>query len=623
MTRLSVSIAISILGWLFGAVVFAVPMASQGFLPIDSHDIDNVRQRVKGDEELIRKFVSILNQINIFPDHANEAEPKLVSDRNVPKKYWAVPFLSPSSARGPLGSLAVADHTLGVLDELDNLAISIKVDLWDLSVLMGLIDKVDSRIRTLSSALRLPDRAEKKALLQDEITWLQQQHVDHQKNIDDLAKKNAGALREVPTEWIKRVVSAMIYQLARLGMGTTSSEEKMLQSNDVQAIVTGLAQVRKRAAQGQLAVQEVVLDAGLNDVQADVLGLYMVARPDVTIKSIGAKGLYAKPALQQTTDIEENRLGGLPRIIRAVNGEEDGGACQSSSACNVVIEYTEMGARWVSGATTGSVLMPVYFEANVAYKQPPFDGSLDCKFKNGLMQKGLDSKDGGIIYDADVYAVINLNGFDENGCVYATNLGDETSAHFHALNTIYNSYIWPKAERAQKSLTLQEATREKYEAELSHLQIKLKTREPENHREALISTLLTFSSPFTKAIAIIEKMDSFYWHTKMLDNEDSNELNIQEQISVDNLQVTERRAFDAFPVVCWKNAHEGEKIRPYPVACSMAAMLVPNNVDTMVGRTQENCGGARAPFSGCREIVNDGATTNEHGERIRSAGEFK
>lgn len=603
--------------WLAAVAVLAAPIASLGLLPIDDQDIEKIKAHVNGDEKLVEKFLITLNQLRVFPDHANPDDPSMVSNRGMLKKFWATPLLSPSQEKEVLGSLAIAEYGLTIIDEIEKIANTIDVDIRRAVMINDLILAKNDRLLDLDTELS-DSRDEilknlllnEKAMIAEEISRLEQK-------LDEVKDKNKQGFSKHSQIWVKRAIDEIVRQLSRLGAYPTSEEQTLLSSTSASDINFGLAKLRARTATGQFGIQQVSLESGLNDLQVDILGLYSSIRPDVQIQSLRTISIYARPASQTTVDVFENRDGGLPAMIRAVNGGTKKGDCGASATCNVVIEYTEMGARWAGGATTGSVFMPVYFQADVEYIEPEFFGSLECKFKNGLLSNGrLDIKDGGLIYDHDVTNKIKFKNVDEGGCNFDVRGGTKDSAEYHAFNNIYNNYIQIRFQRAQKSEKQMESEEKKLKNEIEQIVEKLKTHPPDGQREGMVQMILKTLTSGEILVKVVNMVDKFFWHTTILETESISEVNLSETINIKNRMVRELRSYDAFPVLCWKNGVNGDTSRPFPSACATETLLNRKEPDSIVGRTQENCNAKKTPYRSCGLSVGNRAKTNPFGERV-------
>ncbi len=439
-----------LLGFLTLNYSHAVPVSSINSLPFDEADLKKLKEKYKDNDEHVKNFLIVLGQLKVFPDHENPSEVSKIHDRNITKRFWATPLLGPSDKKEVIGSIAVSDHALKILDEIDSLVRSLSMDLKQIAEFADIRMEKMKKIIALNQAktpgidtTRAKDIDNEISKLTTDINLINQQILENKdKQLSYLAEQNR--------EFIKQVAMALTYELSRLGIIPSTEESENMLSDNPSKIFLGFSSLRARAANGQLAVHQVLLEAGLSYMQHDVFKTYLTLRPDVIIEGIKTNELFVKPSLQIVNS--KGLFGYSPLMIKAINGSSDNGTCGSSSTCNVVIEYTEMGARWAYATTTGIVLMPVYFEAEVEYKEPDFEGKITCDIEIGNTAKGrLDVINGFFIYDNDIYDSVKYKNFEQGGCKYDIKGGSHTSTHYHALNSIYKNYVDIKTQRAQKS----------------------------------------------------------------------------------------------------------------------------------------------------------------------------
>jgi hypothetical protein len=603
---------------LFCDLGWATPMSLMSSLPINEVDIKKIQTFVKNDPELVKQFLSTLTQLRVFPDHQNPSKPADIADRGKTKVFWAPPMLSASEERATVGALGVAKHALSIIDEFEKLVSVIDVDVRRVYLLNERIEEKHKRASELSKKPQEINNDLLNQSVSDQIHLLNTQVDVMEKTINRIKNDNVERLVQQPQRWIIRVVDEMVRQFSRLGVTPNPTEQEQLYSNNPTKINLALATLRARVARGQFAIQQVVLEAGLNGLQHDVFGYYLSLRPDVQIKTLPSYAIFARSAVQESVGIEENADGGLPKMIRAINQGAKEGSCGASSTCNVVMEYTEMGARWVQGATTGVVLMPVTFEAMVEYEKPAFKGDVKCNFQTAFVQKGrLDIRDGAFVYDRDVTDTIKHSSLENGTCKISMVGGDFEDAQYHLLKKIHDDYLQIRSTRAQKSNAQMNAEANHINAEIKKISEDLKRRPARNDTEVLISGLVNVfaTGGLSLAAAVVAIGDQFYWHTKILDRQVSDHVHIQDSFDFSKKLVRELRGFDAFPVVCWRHHIADGQFVPFPAACSNT-MLLQETPNTVVGTTQKNCGADRTPFSQCGDDVNQAVSTNTFGERV-------
>lgn len=599
-------------------LALTAPMITSGMLPITEEDRDKIYEFVGRDQRRLEIFLNTLTELRVYPDHSNPTSPEDLQDKKKLKVFWAAPLLSPSPERPTVGALAIAKDAIKIVDEFEDLMKAVDINLRRAVLIEEHIVEKKESMMALEKKLVTKDDELGRRSIRDELSKLDNDIKNLEKTSQAIRNENITGLRGHPTVWLRRIVNEAIREFARLGVTMSEREKKELFSDNYDDVNAGLAKLRARIAKGQFGIQQVVLEAGLNQRQMEAFGFYSTLHPDVQIRSLNTFGLYVYPALQTADDLDENQDGGLPLMVKAINGGAKKAHCGAQSSCNIVMEYTEIGARWAQGATAGVLVLPVTFEADVEYEKPPFKGEISCNFKNTFTQKGrLDVKDGAVIYDGDVYDSVKYNTFEEGGCDITTVGGAENDAKFYLLEKIFNEYVKIRSTRAQQSSLESRRERKRLTKDVEKVQADLRRRPPNNEREYLIHTLLGLNGANGVAIVVevLSSLGKFFWHTKILDTEIAETVNIKDRFNHQKILTRERRAYDAFPIVCWKNTVQDGKYIPFPVACSNE-MLKTQSINTIVGSTQEFCDVRQTPQGKCQELVDNLVKHNPFGERF-------
>ncbi|AGP34216.1 hypothetical protein [Sorangium cellulosum] len=509
-------------------------------------------------EEQVNNFTATLAQIAVYNDHANPTDTGR-NDTSVTKVYWAAPYFTPSPARGAVGAELFADDALRILDAADQLLTSFEFQSQEYLRLTlrrkEMVDKIDQVDQALT---RRPD-----AIARQSLEQLRPQLVDElaavEQEILALVELGADGAAAVGTSLRRSIANSIVLQLSRIGVTPSSQEQALLDSSDPQEWVTGLAQLRARASNGQFGLRQVIVESGYTAAQLDVLRTYLELRPDVVARSLSLTKVYARPAAQAVFDAE---LGYITRPgvvqIRGVN-LGSGGMCGGVRSCNVVVEYTNVGARsarFSHGSPTDVTpsLVPVTFEADVTVAVPDFVGSIECDFKTGWTSQGrADIKDGAIIYDGDLTNKIRYDSIDDGfgGCRFDIQQGSEESAFYHILTDLDRYYSHLHTERQQAAKAEKDAYRRSIEAELQWHQANAERPERGGWFGDIFG--LYYGGYIFHDIGawFIGETRGFYWHTTMLDTHNIDEIHVQQSYNVRNLTATRRYSFDGFPLVCW------------------------------------------------------------------------
>lgn len=383
-----------------------------------------------------------------------------------------------------------------------------------------------------------------------------------------------------------------------------------MQSEDAGTMRDGLTSIVARASsEGQYGYRTAIFEAGYSAQQRKWISLYRTIRPDIKVVPISTNAVYVRStALTSKSDsldssgpfLGKSQIVNAPRLFLAINGGSKG-ACGNNKSCNVTLEYTWLGATMARASRSGAIAMPVYFEADVKFRQPDFDGSISCDFTNGFKAEGrADIKDGAIIYDGDVYNNINYKAIEEGACKYVINKGDADSAAYYTIKTIYENYMNIKMQRAAKSRSEMDRYHSYIDRELRHHAANSQN----NNYEAW--SLSTWTSALgttwgTVVGMVVDEARSFYWHTRMEDTTTSEVVKFTTNIKEENIDKNEKFSFNGFTVLCWKKHGMDSVLSACP---STRDTNYKNQADTDLGKSQELCGDSIIS-SECLESIKD------------------
>lgn len=558
----------------------AAPMMDATTLPFSDRDAAELASVYGYTEDRIQEFLQVLWGLEVFEDHANTKDPAQRHDRNITKTFYGVPYLTPSRARSVVGSQQFADYALEVIDAVDRLARSFSLKLRELERLnLELEDKRhlknDMELGRLN-ALTGHGKGDPQTLselidaVDAEITELEQERAE-------VLAEGGDGLDQVGLTLRQEIVDDLIWQMSRIGVTPTQAEQEQLMSPDHTQMMLGMGSLRARAANGQLGLRQVIMESGLDEDQRDILALYRTMRPDVQLRALNIRQLYAQAAGQTLLDQSGRVIENPPPIIlRAVNGSSKG-SCGAAHTCNVVLEYTSIGARAARMAKLGAVVIPVTFQADVNVAVPDFVGHVSCDYSTGWTARGrADVRDGGIIYDGDLTNRIRFGSSENGNCIVSIDEGSKDSAEYALLTELFRQYDTTRVERGQRSL----ADRRDYAGHVRAELVRHSEQSQQPRGGGWFSDVLGF---FTGGLshlfdwAIVEGPE-FYWHTRIEDTADEHHVHIDTRIELRNTTRMESRAFDGRPLVCFEKASP-ESIESAMVACPDA--MVP-------GRTTES-----------------------------------
>lgn len=542
----------------------AAPTMSGTNLPIDQQLVDALTAQGKSQSDIDALFET-LGHIQVYDDHANPPADQR-SNRAKAKIYYSAPYLTASPTRSTVGADQFADAALTVLDNADDLLDSFEFTAKEYLRLLDLRKKDQSTITDIDNQLlgnldpiKRASLVALRVTVSAEIDSLSQQ-------IIAIQTSGSGGASQLGLDLRHSIANAFVLQMSRLGLTPTTAEQTQLSSDDPTQMVTGLANMRARAAEGQFGLRQVIFEAGFTAPQRTALTTYLALRPDVSTRSLPVQSVIVKPTAQ--TLIDQNGQYVTRNAVMQIRGVNLGnnGACGSTSSCNVLIEYTDVGARAARFAGLGStvpVLVPVTFEADVRVAEPDFVGSIHCDFTTGWTAQGrADVKDGAIIYDGDLSNKIKYDSIDSGfgGCAVTITQGDSDSAFYHTLMDMDQFYRTLHTERQQASKAEKDAYRASIEQQLNDAVAHATNRSTGGWFSDVVSFIGGGSFISGIATFLIGETRDFYWHTTTLDTHNIDPINVNESYNIHNLTATRRFSFDGFPLVCYTGQSDGSRL---------------------------------------------------------------
>lgn len=580
----------------YAGMITAAPMKMQASLPLTGEDIANAQATLHTNEST-EQFTYFIKGLEVYPDHQNPTAIDQIENRTVKKAYYVAPFFQASEERSVVGGQEIASEGIKIIAEVYDLVSAFDYELFKINQLLQEKKKKNETLEKLRTNLsRLTDPLAI-ANTQQLITQVEGEIASLQTKITDLENQAERGINETSNSIKRQVVGQVQLKLSFLGVTATSDESTKLNSNVGNQLREGIASLIARAtSQGQYGYRTAVFEAGYTRQQKNWIALYRQIRPDVQVSSLATNVVYARStALTSKTDTVDPFsyfLGGAqvvnaPRLFLAINGGSHG-KCGNTRSCNVTIEYTWLGATMAKTSRSGAVSMPVYFEADVKFKQPDFEGSVSCDFTNGFKVQGrADVKDGAIIYDGDVYNKINYSAIEEGACSYQIVKGDANSAAYYTIKSLYENYMNLKMQRAAKSRSEMDRYREYVNSELNYHA----TRSQQNSNYDFWS-LTTWTSAFgglwgTVASFVVGSARNFYWHTRIEDSTTTESVKFTTSIKEENIEKDERIAFDGFTMLCWIKDGTDSVL----AACPAANVVdYQRSSDTDLGKNQQLCG---------------------------------
>jgi|GEM_PF-4146797 len=604
----------------FCSFVLAAPLKTPGSLPLTGEDLNSIRELLNS-EGATQEFAYFIKGLDVFPDHQNPSAISQIEDRRIRKVFFIAPFFQASEERSTVGTQELADEGLKIISEIYELVTSFDFELFKINqcyqernTKLSALEKLSKNISNSNDQLSVETSKQLMSQLRAEVSSLQSQ-------IDELEAKADRGIDETSIGLRKQVVNQIQLKLSMLGLTATQDEEEKLRGSSVREMREGIASLLARATGlGQFGYRTATFEAGYTEQQKDWIALYKRIRPDVQVTSLPANRVYVRgTAMTAKSDAKTDapyflgtdRVITAPRLYLAINGGSNG-ACGSTRSCNVVIEYTWLGATMAKVSRTGAVTMPVYFEADVSFIQPDFEGSITCDFTNGFRVEGrTDVKDGAVIYDGDVYNRINYSALEAGACKYSIVKGDGDSGAYYAIKHLYNIYMNLKMQRAAKSRLEMDEYREFVNRELNYHASRAQNTNYDFW--SLTTWVSAFGQPWgTIASFAVGGARGFYWHTRVEDSTVTESIKFTTSISESNVQKTERIAFDGFPVLCWKKDGYDRFLGACP-SSKLADYRAKS--DTDLGKSQSVCG-SKLPGRSCSDSAENSTknlTIDENG----------
>lgn len=599
---------------LFNSLLMAAPIKTPTSLPLTGHDIALANNIFSNDKQ-IKDFVYFIKSIDVFPDHRNVKNIEQIEDKNKEKRFYIAPFFQASEERNVVGNQEIAEQGVKLISELYELVGAFDYELFRLNQITHELKKKTSALNNLKKNFDFL-KDELSINTANELIKDLKQEIEILKNESDkiinIANKN---IEETSTLLKKQVASQIQLKLSFLGVVATEKEQSQLKSASAAELRAGITSLIARAVgQGQFGFRSVTFESGFTEQQRKWISVYRRIRPDVHVASLPTKAIYARGTAMSANGNRahadyflDSSIISAPRLFLSINGGS-AGKCGNTRSCNVVMEYTWLGATMAQSSRSGAVVMPVYFEADVTFAQPDFEGSISCDFVNGFKSTGrADVKDGAIIYDGDVYNEIQHEALENGSCSYKIEKGDADSAAYHTIKYIFDNYIKLKMQRAVKSRDEMNRYRSFITQEL---QYHANNSQNKNHDSWSLSTWFTNLGASWLGVATyaIEGARGFYWHTRVENSSVAERVKFTTQISEANVEKTERVAFDGFSIVCWK------KDGMYRELAACPSQNISNYIeqsDTDLGKNRSLCGES-AIDSTCMELTSP-KETDEHG----------
>jgi hypothetical protein len=607
---IAAALAVGLLG---AGTANAAPTMEISGLPISGNQLRNDLKARGMTDDQVNTVYNVIGSVQVYDDHQNPVDEER-ENRARAKKFYTAPFFAPSTSGTAVGAEQFSDYAMRILDDVDHLMQSFNFESREYLRLKSQLTALEKRIADIDALLTNPNTPEN---VRASVTQLRPILVTEKNGVE--AKLNAlrteggDGLSQLGMALRRSIASDIVTEVSRLGISPTAAENAKLQSTNAQTMASGIADLRARAGNGQYGIRQIIVESGYTAEQRDALRVYLELRPDVRLFGLAVTKVYARAAAQTFVDDAQDReVRSSPMILRAINGGPLRGECGNTRSCNVVIEYTNSGARDARfakglGSSVTPVLMPVTFQADVRVAVPDFVGRFDCEFRTGWQARGrADVKDGAVIYDGDLTNGIKYETIDEGAeaCEVTIQEGTRESAFFHQLMALNDHYIALHKERQISSKREKDQYRAHIEAELQR-HVQQSQSDGRRNRGGWFGDVigLVTGGSILRGIGgwLLGEARDFYWHTTKLDTSSIDNISIHQAFNIHNLTEIKRFSFDGFPLVCW--TPESGSLEKVMKACPIGT--IPPDATTEVEVGNDVCD-PTDEFTECEEEVTIG-----------------
>ena len=343
--RLSALVVAAALATASSAAAAPIPFTSE--LPITGDDIRGLRTLLRPDE--VVPALDFLVTLRVFEDDASTPERTIV---------YLAPFFTADTSQEVIGGQQIATDLLAYLDQVDAL----------LAAIQGSHRRRDRLEAVRADYLALAERLRGQREIPDQAVDALLAYARDNPYAREIAlepRRIADALNQLPAQHRRLAIARVLQAIDRLQVPVTAEERARAYTDPVGFMLAVLPRVRAKLATLLFGVRHATFVSGLTAVQKRYLAAYRRVRPDVLLRTLPIHVLRALPA---SATLDGGGLLGdgvsAPEMIRGVNAQT-GGVCGHTSACTVIVEYTEIGARSALLSTRGATIMPALFVGDV------------------------------------------------------------------------------------------------------------------------------------------------------------------------------------------------------------------------------------------------------------------
>ncbi|RDH43630.1 hypothetical protein B9G39_09340 [Zooshikella ganghwensis] len=541
----------------FSVCAFSAPISLPGRLPLSGEDLDIASDQYRG--ALLHQFQEFILGLTVFPDHANPTSIDALNDLSTDKTYYLLPYYQPTDKYPVAGVQEVADNSLKVIASLQDLVTSADVAL----VYYEQITKERVSIESLRQHVKVQmTRAQREgnhtalAYLKQVDQNLAEQDLVLANKLVELHAKGEQGLSELTVALRKELVQEIVKSMATLGYQVTADEQAMLFSDQVKQQVEGILTVTAKAVHAMdFGVRQGLLLSGYTQQEMAFLDYYYQLRPDIRLVDIQPQQLHVSMAgmsVNQPRDdnpiVDNNAIVSAPRLYKGVNIQQNG-KCGKYKQCNVMIDFTYIGAMMAKTAQWGVMALPVVLTADVKVQPPQLKGSMHCQLDKQWFNSGrIATRDQYAIYYDDAFS--GLFNTVQKPCRWNVRQGEHDATRFYTTQAFMKYYQQQGIQRVLKSNTEQQQYGDYIQQELDYWQAREPSVVDWRWKNFLSWKDFYANDWHTNVKSIIQKQRNSFWQLT-IDLNDS--IKFEERVDTSESEI-HQFILDAMPNFCWKSS---------------------------------------------------------------------
>ncbi|MBU2710418.1 hypothetical protein [Zooshikella harenae] len=579
----------------------SAPISLPGRLPLSGEDLDIASDQYSG--AVLQQFQEFILGLTVFPDHANPTSTDVLNNLSTDKTYYLLPYYQPTDKYPVAGVQEVAGNALKVIASLQDLVTSADVALvYYEQITKERLSLQSLRQHITSQITRAQQEGNHTAVvyLKQVDQDLAEQDLALANKLVELKVKGEQGLSELTGTLRKELVKEIVKSMATLGYQVSANERAMLFSDNIKQQVEGILTVTAKAVHRMdFGVRQGLLLSGYTEQEMAFLDYYYQLRPDIRLVDIQPQQLHVSMAgvsvNQPNTDnpiVDNNAIVSAPRLYKGVNLQQNG-VCGKYKQCNVMIDFTYVGAMMANTAKWGVMALPIVLTADVKVKPPMLEGTMHCQLDKQWFNHGRTaSRDQHAIYYDDAYS--GLFNSTQKPCRWNVRQGEQDATRFYTTQAFMKYYQQQGVQRVLKSNSEQQLYGDYIQQELDYWQARESSIVDWRWKNFLSWKDFYTEEWRTYVKNIIQKQRSNFWQLA-IDINDS--IKFEEIVEAGESEV-HQFILDAMPNFCWKSSmRQTQFLSACPKQGDYRA-----KADHDVGKSVKLCEGN--PFSlSCLDII--------------------